>query len=314
MFGRTGAPCQSGNSICHWQPQPVPQRRMKLLTLLFTALLAVVTTNAEETRPDIARFVDLEKQHPGSRIGVSAVDVSTKRRVDYRADEPFLMCSTFKLLAAAAVLKRVDENRETLDRFVKYGETELMSYAPVTRAHVKEGGMTLEALCAAAIQQSDNTAANLLLDSLGGPKGVTEFARSLGDKFTRLDRKEPELNRPAPDKEMDSTRPAAICDDLQRLLTTDVLSEQSRTQLEKWLQGSETGLQMIRSVVPADWKTGDKTGRSGDGATNDVAVLRPSSGGPIFIAVYTVAPGAKAEEQIKLVADAARIAIDLLKK
>src|SRR5436305_9111496 len=105
-----------------------------------------------------------------------------------------MMCSSFKVLATAAVLKRVDQNQEKLDRFVRYGEPQLLSYAPVTREHVKEGGMTLEALCAAAIEQSDNTAANLLLETIGGPKGVTETARALGDNFTRLDRKEPELN------------------------------------------------------------------------------------------------------------------------
>jgi beta-lactamase class A len=143
------------------------------------------------------------------------VDVSTKRRVEYRAAEPFMMCSTFKVLATAAVLKRVDENKEKLDRFVTYEEAQLLSYAPVTRAHVKEGGMTLEALCAAAIEQSDNTAANLLLESIGGPKGLTEFARSLGDKFTRLDRMEPELNTASDDKESDTTRPGAMCDDLR---------------------------------------------------------------------------------------------------
>jgi beta-lactamase class A len=214
----------------------------------------------------------------------------------------------------AAILKRVDEHKDQLDRFVKYGEADLMKYAPVTRAHVKEGGMTLEALCAAAIQQSDNTAANLLLDSIGGPKGVTGCARALGDKFTRLDRKEPELNTPAADKEMDTTRPGAMRDDLQRLLTTEFLSEASRTRLENWLQGSETGLQLIRANIPPDWKAGDKTGRSGEGATNDVAALRPPTGGPIFIAVYTVKPEGTSEEQNKLVADAAKIALDALKK
>jgi beta-lactamase class A len=287
---------------------------MKLPPLLVASLLALIPAKAEETRSNVAAFAGLEKQPVASRIGVAAFDISTKKRVEYRADEPFLMCSTFKMLAVAAVLKRVDENKEKLDRFVSYGENDLMSYAPVTRAHVKEGGMTVEALCAAAMQQSDNTAANLLLDALGGPKSVTEFARSLGDNFTRLDRKEPELNAPAADKEMDTTRPSAISDDLQRLLTTEVLSETSRTRLEKWMQGSETGLQLIRTVVPPDWKMGDKTGRSSEGATNDVAILRPPTGGPIFIAVYTVKPEGTSEERSKLVADAAKIALDALKK
>lgn len=282
--------------------------------MLSAALLLDSTVFADNSAAGaVTKFAELEARTK-SRIGVAAVDVSTKRRVEYRAEEPFLMCSTFKTLAVAAILKRVDEQKDQLDRFVKYGEADLMSYAPVTRAHVKEGGLTLQALCAAAIQQSDNTAANLLLDSIGGPKGVTECARALGDKFTRLDRKEPELNTPSTDKESDTTRPGAMCDDLKLLLTTDVLSPASRTRLEKWLQGSETGTQLIRASIPPDWKAGDKTGRSGDGATNDVAVLRPPAGGPIFIAVYTVCPGSKPEEQNKLVGDVAKIAIDALKK
>ncbi len=282
-----------------------------LFLILFFSSRSVVQASENE---EIAKEFAVLEAKTKSRIGVAAFDVSTKRRVEYRAEEPFLMCSTFKTLAVAAILKRVDENKEKLDRFVKYGEADLLTYAPVTRTHVKEGGMTLEALCATAIQQSDNTAANLVLDAVGGPKGVTELARSLGDKFTRLDRKEPELNTPGADREMDSTRPGAMGDDLQRLLMTDVLSPASRTRLETWMQGTETGLQLIRTIIPPDWKMGDKTGRSGDGATNDVAVLRPPTGGPIFIAVYTVYPGGKPEEQSKLVADAAKIALDALKQ
>jgi beta-lactamase class A len=224
------------------------------------------------------------------------------------------MCSTFKVLAAAAVLKRVDENKEKLDRFVTYGEAELLSYAPVTRAHVKEGGMTLEALCAAAVEQSDNTAANLLLEAIGGPGKWTEFARSLGDKFSRLDHTEPDLNIARPGKEDDTTTPAAMCGDLQRLFTSDILSVASRTKLEGWMQRGQTGLKMIRAGVAADWKVGDKTGRSGDGATNDIAVLRPLGGGPIFLAIYTVDPAEPQDARDQLVAEVAKIAIDALRK
>ena len=216
---------------------------------------------AETEATHAAKFAEIEAGI-GGRIGVAALDVARDKKFEYRAQDRFTMCSTFKVLAVAAVLKRVDEKREKLDRFVRYGEAELLSYAPVTRAHVKEGGMTLEALCAAAIEQSDNTAGNLLLDAIGGPKGWTEFARSLGDNTTRLDRNEPE----------------------------------------------------IRAGVPPDWKVGDKTGRSGTGIVNDIAIVRPPRGGLLFLAIYTSNPGASAEARDELVATIAKAAIEALNK
>jgi beta-lactamase class A len=285
-------------------------RGLVLFPLLLVALQSAMS--APEQSAETQEFARLEARAADIRLGVAAIDLSTNRRVDYRSDERFIMCSTFKVLAVAAVLKRVDKNEEKLDRFVRYGEAQLLTYAPVTRAHVTEGGMTLEALCAAAIEQSDNTAANLLLDAIGGPEKVTEFARSLGDMFTRLDHTEPELNIARPGKDDDTTTPAAMCATLQRLFTSDVLSVTSRTKLERWMQQNQTGLKMIRAGIPADWKAGDKTGRSGDGATNDIAVMRPPSGGPIFLAVYTVDPAEPQEARDHLVAEVAKIAIATL--
>src|SRR5689334_8611459 len=128
----------------------------------------------------------------GSRIGVVAIDSATGRRIEHRPNERFLMCSTFKLLAAAAVLQRVDRGEEKLNRFIPYTQADILAYAPVTKQHLSEGGMKLGALCEAAIEQSDNTAGNLLLQAIGGPGGVTNFARSIADETTRLDRMEPE--------------------------------------------------------------------------------------------------------------------------
>jgi beta-lactamase class A len=281
-----------------------------LITLLAT--LCPFST-AETGVGESARFAELEKR-TGGRIGVEAVDVGRSKRIEYHGEQRFLMCSTFKVMAVAAVLKRVDENKEKLDRFVRYDEKQLLEYAPVTREHVKEGGMTLEALCAAAISQSDNTAANLLLEAIGGPKGVTELARALGDEFTRLDRMEPALNSAADGDDRDTTTPAAMCHDLEKLLTSDFLSPTSRTRLEGWMQNNQTGANLIRASIPADWKVGDKTGRSGRGATNDIAILRPPSGGPIFLAIYTIDPAGSSEEREKLVADAAKAALDALDK
>jgi len=241
------------------------------------------------------------------RIGVAALDTGTGKHIEYQANERFPMCSTFKVLAAAAVLQLVDEGKEQLDRMVAYGKEDILEYAPVTKEHLKEGGMTLANLCGAAIEKSDNTAGNLLLRAIGGPSGLTSFLRALGDETTRLDRMEPDLNTAIPGDERDTTTPAAMRDDLVRLLTGDVLSPASLRQLEMWLAGSKTGAQMIRAGVPTTWRVGDKTGRGDNGAINDVAVLRPPNRPPIFLAIYSVGSAAAASERTATVAEVARV-------
>ena len=174
--------------------------------------------------------------------------------------------------------------------------------------------MTLGALCAAAIEQSDNTAGNLLLDTIGGPTGLTNFARSIGDETTRLDRKEPELNSASPGDERDTTTPAAMCADMQRLLLGKLLSESSRQQLEDWLRQNETGSQMIRAGVPKTWTVGDKTGRCGNGATNDVAIIRPPASAPIMVAIYSMGSASSAQDRTAIVAEAARAVVESLSR
>jgi beta-lactamase class A len=222
------------------------------------------------------------------------------------------MCSTFKFLAAAAVLKRVDEGKEKLERFVSYGAEDILEYAPVTKAHLKEGGMTLSALCAAAIEQSDNTAGNLLLNVIGGPAGLTNFARALGDRVTRLDRIEPELNSATPGDERDTTTPASISSDMQRLLLGDALSEQSRRQLDDWLKRTKTGGSMIRAGVSKTWSVGDKTGRGANGATNDIAIVRPPGRAPMLLAIYSVGSTATTNDREAAIAEAAKIVAESL--
>jgi beta-lactamase class A len=270
-------------------------------------LLALLAGSAASGENDAAARIAAIEARVGSRIGVAALDTSNRKRLDYRADERFAMCSTFKFLAAAAVMKRVDEKKDKLERFVPYGAKEIQEYAPVTKEHLKDGGMTLGALCAAAIEQSDNTAGNLLLNAIGGPAGLTNFARTLGDRMTRLDRIEPELNSAIPGDERDTTTPAAICSDMQRLLLGDALSETSRRQLEDWLQRNETGGPMIRAGVPKNWIIGDKTGRGSNGATNDIAIMRPPGRAPILLAIYSVGSTATPDDRAAAIAEVTKI-------
>src|SRR6185312_11277197 len=159
-----------------------------------------------------------------------------------------------------AALKRVDEGQERLDRTIAFGPSDLLEYAPISKTHVAEGGMTLAEACAAAIDWSDNTAANLILQTIGGPQGYTRFARSLGDEVTRLDRNEPGLNECAPGDERDTTSPRAMAGDMRKVLMGDALSEASRRQLEAWLIDDKVGAKRLRAGLPPSWGIGDKTG------------------------------------------------------
>ncbi len=276
-----------------------------LCTLLVAQLAAAAPGSSPQAAAE-ARLAAIEKR-VGGRLGVVALEPGSGRRIERRPQERFPMCSTFKVLAVAAALHRVDEKQDELGRFIPYSEAELLEYAPVTRAHVQEGGLTLSALCAAAITLSDNTAANLILKTIEGPEGFTRYARSLGDKQTRLDRVEPELNSAIPGDPRDTTTPAAMINDLRKLLLGDALSPSSRRQLEEWMRQNQTGGELIRAGVPHDWQVGDKTGRGADGATNDIAILWPPSGKPILLAIYTVGSKAPAKERLQAVADAARV-------
>ena len=232
----------------------------------------------------------LEKKF-GGRLGVAVLDTANGRRYVHRGDERFRMCSMFKVLAASAILTRADAGKENLDRPIAYGKSDLLAYARVTTAHVAEGHMTLVELCAAAVSYSDNTAANLVLAQLGGPPGVTQYARSIGDTVTHLDRTEPALN--TADGDRDTTTPRAMLADIHKLVLGDALSAHSREKLQQWLLASHNGERRIRAGVPSDWRVGDKPGTSLDGVANDLAVLWPPQGrAPIVVAAFYVNPGA----------------------
>ena len=231
------------------------------------------------------RLAEIEARE-GGRLGVFVRDAGTGSTLEHRADELFPMCSTFKLLAAAATLKRVDEGAERLDRRIAYGPGDLLGYAPIAKAHAAEGAMTLAALCAAAIDWSDNTAANLVLQAIGGPAGFTQFARSLGDKVTRLDRNEPSLNEATPGDPRDTTSPRAMAEDMRRVLLGDTLSEASRRQLKSWLADDKVGDKRLRAGLPSSWRIGDKTGSGDHGTANTIAIIRPPDQAPIIATVY----------------------------
>ena len=222
-------------------------------------------------------------------------------------DDRFPLCSTFKLLAAAAVLSRVDQGLDRLDRRVVFTDKDLVDGSPVTKDHVGGIGMTLAELCHAAMTVSDNTAGNLLLKAIGGPEGLTAYARSLGDVVTRLDRYELELNEGKPGDPRDTTAPAAMAANLQKIVLGDALSQASRAQLKSWMLATTTGEERLRAGMPREWQVGDKTGTGNNGVTNDIAVVWPPDRPPIVVAAYLAELPASDDERNVVMKEIGRI-------
>jgi beta-lactamase class A len=225
----------------------------------------------------------------GGRVGVAALNTATGDWFGYRLQERFALCSTFKWLLAAQVLYLDARQPGLRAQQLRFGEADLLDYAPTARALLPRGWMTVEEACRGAVSISDNTCANLLLARVGGPESLTRFLRANGDGLTRLDRREPELNIVPPGDERDTTTPEAMARSLQHFLLTDaVLNPASRETLIGWMIESPTGRERLRAGLPSDWRVGDKTGTMGlePNATNDVAIAWPPGRAPILIAVY----------------------------
>ena len=257
---------------------------------------------ADRLSDDFARI----ERESGGRLGVAVADSQSKAQWTHRADERFPICSTFKLVAAAAVLARVDAGKEQLARRIRFEPRDVVVGSPVTKDHAGGSGMTLEELCAAAMTRSDNTAGNLLLGAIGGPIGFTDFAASLGDTMTRLDRIEPALNEALPGDLRDTTSPAAMVGNLRALIFGASLSLESRTRLVGWLIENKTGDARLRAGLPANWRVGDKTGSGERGSTNDVAIVWPGRRPPILVAVYLTGTAAPAPQRDATIAAVGR--------
>jgi beta-lactamase class A len=222
------------------------------------------------------------------RIGVHALDTGSGQVLVHRPDERFAYASTFKVLAAAAVLAEADDAE--LDTLVPYGPQDLQAHAPVAEANL-ERGLTLRELAAAATTTSDNTAGNLLLERLGGPAGFAERLRAVGDDVTSPARTEPELNTAVPGDVRDTSTPRQLGTTLRTYLLGDVLDPQDRAEVEGWMLASTTGTALIRAGVPADWVVAGKSGAGSYGTRNDIAVVRPPGREPLVLAVTTSRDG-----------------------
>lgn len=265
------------------------------------------TTRVTPATPD-PHLGALEQKY-GTRLGVYAVATGSGASIGYRADERFAFCSTFKTLAAAAVLQR--HPLSYLDTVVHYAKADVDSISPVTQQHIATG-MTIRDLCDAAIRYSDGTAGNLLMRDIGGPAALTAYLHGLGDTASRMDDYEPVLNVRAPNDPRDTTTPRAIAEDYRQIVLGNALTPDKRALIVDWLRRNTTGAADIRAGVPGGWTVADKTGHSYYGRANDIAVAWPPTGAPFVIAVLTDRVGYNTPAQYPIIADAAHYVTSVL--
>jgi beta-lactamase class A len=254
--------------------------------MLLGASAALVTRSACAAQ-EFPALTGYEGQ-TGGRIGVHAENLKTRKKITWRANERFVMCSTFKASLTALTLSRVDRGKENLSRSISFGPADLEDlYAPVAKQNLAKGHMAVAEMCEAAVEYSDNACANLLLAYAGGPPALTNFWRSTGDVISRLDHNEPVLNRSKPGDPHDTTTPMAMAGNLRRFLLGNVLSAQSRERLLNWMIACKTGANRLRGGLPAAWQIADKTGNNGSDAAGDIAMVWPAPDMPIVVCVYT---------------------------
>ena len=286
----------------------VPFSRRGLLSLV-VIVVSVLGARADELPGAFQNhLVALERRY-GGRIGLASLDSADGKGLEYRGAERFALCSTFKFLLVAGILARVDAKQETLDHRISFGAADIVINSPISEAHLKDGGMTIEALCAAAMEYGDNTAANLLLKIVGGPPGVTAYIRSLGDSVGRVDRGEPTNNENRPNDVRDTTSPVAMLKTMRKILTGNVLSRSSCKLLETFLLSNTTGGSCLRAGVPMKWLVGDRTGRGLNGATNDIAIMWLPEQPPIFVVVFFSESNADQADREAVLAEVGRLVV-----
>ena len=255
---------------------------MKRLAL---ALLTLATPAQAFDEARLRDAVQAEEKALSARVGM-AVRTGAKLVFAYRGDERFALVSTHKAFSCAALLAKAELGETSLQRRVVVVVTDLAPYSPITENKIAPASMSLAEHCAASIGYSDNTAANVVLNAIGGPQAVTDYFRLLGDATSRLDRTETDLNEAAPDDPRDTTTPAAAAADLDKLLLGDALKPASRERLKEWMRDDKVAGPLLRASLPDEWRIADKSGAGGNGARAIVAALWPPGRAPFVVSIY----------------------------
>jgi beta-lactamase class A len=256
----------------------------KIFIFFIIILCTFISFNVNAVSSSLRQeIIALESKYKG-KISFAAINTTNNTTLKYNANIYVPMCSTYKFIVVAAILKKSMMDSHFLQQKIQYKKEDLVTYSPITSKNLANG-MTIAELCKSAIL-SDNTAANLLVKELGGITVVNNFARSIGNRSFRLDRLEPYLNSAIPGDLRDTTTAFDMMKSLQTLVLGSILGMNEKLQLQDWLKNHTTGNERIRAGIPKHWSVGDKTGTCKYGSTNDIGIIWPKNCSPIVLSIY----------------------------
>ncbi|HVF37600.1 MAG TPA: serine hydrolase [Sphingomicrobium sp.] len=261
--------------------------------------------------------------------GISVVSLSDSWQADYNATTLFPQQSCSKLWVAITAMDAVDKGRVSLGDRVTLSRDDLTLFHQPIRAKVLGGGhtTTLGALLHSAITQSDNTANDKLMRSVGGPRAVREMidakrlgsirfydgeralqskiagliwsqSYSVGDAFYKARGALPTAVRRSSFERYvadpyDGAAPRSIALALARLKRGELLSPASTQRLLSTMAATRTGAMRVRAALKPGWRWSHKTGTGQNfqgrvGGINDIGILIAPDGSSYAMAIMTV--------------------------
>src|SRR5579864_4008667 len=103
-----------------------------VMTISFVSACMTSFASTQQIKPSSIqqKLAELETSS-GGRIGISAIDTSNNRRIEYRAEERFPMGCTSKVMGVAAILKKSMTDSALLQQKVTYTKKDLTNWVPI---------------------------------------------------------------------------------------------------------------------------------------------------------------------------------------
>ncbi len=253
------------------------------------------------------------------RVGVKAIVLETGQSEALNGEQRFPMQSVYKLPIAMAVLDQVDRGKLKLDRKVRIESSDIVQISAALDRKSQGKEFTVAELLQYMVSNSDNTACDVLLRLIGGPKMVDQYLQNLGLKDIVVANTEKELAQDQAAQYHNYTTPDAIAVLLRAVQEGRGLSKSSQALLQRLMTQTSTGLKRIKGLLPPGIVVIHKTGTSSTvngvtAATNDVGLVTLPNGHHLAIAVFVSDAKADLATREAAIAKIARSAWDAWSK